>query len=322
MKKTLLLSTLTAGLLFSTTMLQAKTDTKTLVKQQITQTQKNFKKAPKEIEEALKASSLAMQSLQHKKVDEAKKQFKIATEKFDLTLKNDPTLNIVPLDERIAVFENLASVKEIKHILTSTQELLSQYKLNKARASLTPLKDEMDIETVSLPMKVFPIATKDALKALNKGDTKGAMVIMAEAYNTFLIENAVIPLPLLKAQDLIADASSLDKNKKEEATKLLDGAKEELERANVLGYTNKHSPEYKALLDSIDAIKKEIKGKNVVEKLYDKLKEDFVSLVHKNKAEKAEKNVNKYEQKEAIKARKETGKFLNEAKKDESKTIK
>ena len=319
MKKTLLLSTLTAGLLFSTTMLQAKTDTKTLVKQQITQTQKNFKKAPKEIEKAHNATSLAMQSLQHKKVDEAKKQFKIATEKFDLALKNDPTLDIVPVDEQIAVFENLASAKEIKHILTSTQELLSHYKLNEARASLAPLRDEMDIETVSLPMKVFPLATKDALKALNKGDTKGAMVIMAEAYNTFLIENAVIPLPLLKAQDLIANASSLDKSKKDEATKLLDGAKEELERANLLGYTSKHSLEYKALVDAIDTVKKEIKGKNVVEKLYDKLKEDFVSLVHKNKAEK---DVNKYEEKEAIKAHKESEKFVNEAKKDENKTIK
>jgi len=217
MKKTLLFSTLTAGLLFSTTMLQAKTDTKTLVKQQITQNQKNFKKAPKEIEEALKASSLAMQNLQHKKVDEAKKQLKIATEKFNLALKNDHTLNIVPLDEQITVFETLASAKEIQHSLTKAQEFLIHYKLNEARVTLAPLRDEMDVETISLPMKIFPIATKDALKALNKGDTKTAIVIMAEAYNTFLVENAVIPLPLLKAQDLIIDAASLDKSKKEEA---------------------------------------------------------------------------------------------------------
>ena len=260
-----------------------------------------------------------MQSLQNKKLNEAKKQLKIATEKFDLALKNDPTLNIVPLDEQIAVFETLASTKEIQHSLTEIKELLTQYKLNEARVTLAPLKDEMDIKIVSLPMKVFPIATKDALNALNKGDNKVAMVIMAEAYNTFLVENAVIPLPLLKAQDLIANASSLDKSKKDEATKLLDGAKEELERANLLGYTSKHSLEYKALVDAIDTVKKEIKGKNVVEKLYDKLKEDFVSLVHKNKAEK---DVNKYEEKEAIKAHKESEKFVNEAKKDENKTIK
>ena len=318
MKKTLLLSTLTAGLLF-TTMLQAKTDTKTLVEQQTTQNQKEFKKAPKEIEEALKASSLAMQSLQHKKIDEAKKQLKIATEKFDLALKNNPSLNIVPLDEQVAVFENLASAKEIKHILTAIEELLAHHKLNDARVALAPLRDEMNIKIISLPMKVFPIATKDALTALNKGDTKKAMLIMVEAYNTFLVENAVIPLPLLKAQDLIAEASDLNKSKKEEANKLLDEAKEELNRANLLGYTSKHSPEYKALVESIDAVKTEIKGKNIVVKLYEKLKEDFISLVHKNKAEK---DVNNYEKKEAEKAHKESAEFANEAKKDENKTIK
>ena len=39
-------------------------------------------------------------------------------------------------------------------------------------------------------------------------------------------------------------------------------------------------------LNAIDMVKKEIKGKNVVVKLYDKLKEDFVSFVHSSKTEK------------------------------------
>ncbi len=319
MKKRLLLSTLTAGLLLSTTIIQAKTDTKTLIKEEITQTQKNFKKAPKEITEALNATSIAMQNLQNKKIDEAKKQLKIATEKFDLALKNDPTLNIVPFDEQITVFENLSTVKEINNILKLTQELLKQHRLNEVRVALAPLKDEIDIQTISLPMKIFPMATKDALNALNKGDSKTAILTMAKAYNTFLIEEAIIPLPLLKAQDLIIDASNLDKNKKEEAIKLLDNAKEELERANLLGYTTKHSPEYKALVDAINNIEKEIKGKNVVEKLYDNIKNDFVSLVNKSEAEK---NVNKYEDKESIEAIKKSKDFINEAKKDENKTIK
>ncbi len=319
MKKTLLLSTLTAGLLFNTSLLQAKTDTKTLIKNEIAQTQKNFKKAPEEITEALNATSLAMRNLQNKKVDEAKKQLEIATKKFDLALKNNPTLDIVPFDEQITVFENISSAKEISSVIKLAQELLSQYRLDETRIALAPLKDEIDIETVSIPMKIFPIATKKALEALNKGDSKGAILIMAKAYNTFLIEDAVIPLPLLKAQDLIIDASNLDKNKKEDAIKLLDGAKEELERANLLGYTTKHSPEYKALVDAIDNIEKEIKGKNVVEKLYDNLKKDFVSLVDKSEAEK---NVNKYEKKETKEAIKKSKEFLSEAKKDENKTIK
>ena len=139
-------------------------------------------------------------------------------------------------------------------------------------------------------MKVFPMAIQNALDALNTGNTQKTMAIMAEGYNTFIIEKAVIPLPLLAAQDMIAKASLLDKNKKDEATKLLDESKHELEKAEVLGYTNSSTLEYKALNDAIDAVTKEIKGKNEVVKLYDHLKD--------------------------------TKKFETEVKKDESQTIK
>jgi len=325
MKKTLLLSALTCGLLLGVTGLQAKSDTQTLVKNQISENKKTFKQAPKEILNALKETSLAMQNLQHHKTDEAKKHLKQATEKFNKALKDNPALDILPLDESIEVYENLASAQEINHALTVIQEELVHYNLDAARADLAPLKDEMDIKTISIPMKVFPIATQNALDALNKGEEEKAMTIMAEGYNTFIIEEAVIPLPLLAAQDMIAEAASLDKSKKDEATKLLDAAKNELNKAKVLGYTNSKAPEYEALDDAIDAVKKEIKDKNVVVKLYDKLKNTFKSLVHKSKTtthKQAEAKVNAYEEKEAAKAVKDTKKFETEVKKDEEQTLK
>jgi mono/diheme cytochrome c family protein len=260
-----------------------------------------------------------MQNLQHNKIDEAKKYLKQATDNFNKALKDNPALDILPLDESIEVYENLASAEEIKHTLTLAQEYLIHYKLDAARVALAPLKDEMDIKTISIPMKVFPLATQNALDALNKGDTQKAMAIMAEGYNIFIIEEAVIPLPLLSAQELIVEASNLDKSKKDEATKLLEVAKNELEKAKVLGYTNSKTPEYKALNDAIDAVKKEIKGKNIVEKLYDDLKNAFTSLVHKiktTKHNKAEAKVNAYEKKEASKAVKDTKNFESEAKQD------
>ena len=325
MKKTFLLSALACGVLLSTTSIQAKSDTKSLVQHQIKENKKAFNEAPKEIVDALKETSLAMRNLQHKKNDEAKKHLKLATENFNKALKDNPALDILPLDESIEVYENLASAQEINHTLTLAQEYLVHYNLDAARAALAPLKDEMDIKTLSIPMKVFPVATQKALDALNKGDAQKAMAIMAEGYNTFIIEEAVIPLPLLVAQDMILEASNLDKSKKEEATKLLDSAKNELEKAKVLGYTNSSTPEYKALNDAIDAVKKEIKGKNEVVKLYDKLKNTFVSLVHKSKTtthQKAKAKVNAYENKETVKAVKETKKFDNEVKKDEGQTVK
>ncbi len=293
MKKTLLLSALTCGLLFSTTAIQAKADMKTLVKHQVDANKKTFKQAPKEIITALQDSTKAVVYLQHKKIDEAKKLLNDATQKFDKALKDNPALDVVPVDEQIAMYENLSSTKEIEKVLDTVKDMLKNHDVQGAREVLSPLRDEMDIVTTSIPMKLFPDATKKAKEALDKKDVKKALTILAGAFDTMVEEAAVIPLPLLSAQDLIAEASALDKSKKEEATKLLNEAKEELNKAKVLGYTNRKSPEYKALVEAIDAVKKEIKGKNAVEKMYDKLKADFSALVHKSKVTKVNKSKEK-----------------------------
>jgi len=145
-----------------------------------------------------------------------------------------------------------------------------------------------------------------------------------------VIYKTVIPTPLLVTQDLINEVMKLDKSKKEDAIKLLEAAKESLNRAELLGYTKLFPKEYKALNTSIDAIEKEIKGKNEVEKLYSNLKNDIINLISKIRASKvkvpnhiqAEKKVNSYEKQEQEKALKEASIFKKEAAKDENQTIK
>ncbi len=326
MRKTLLLSIFTCGLLLSATNIQAKSDTKTLVQKQVQNSKKEFKQAPKEVLDALDESSLAMKSLQNHKIDEAKKYLKKATDNFNKALKENPSLDIIPLDQRMEVYENLDTTKEIIQILAVVKDYLNHYKLDSARSALAPLKDEIDIQTISIPMKLFPLATQSALEALNKGNEQEAIATLAEGYSTFITVKTVIPLPLLTAQDLIVEASILGKDKKDEATKLLEAAKDELKRAEVLGYTDTKAEEYKALNDDIDVIKKEIKGKNEIVKLYDKLKDKFSSLLHKSKtttlSNKAESEVNTYENKENIKAIKDSDLFHTEAKTDEAKELK
>jgi hypothetical protein len=126
-----------------------------------------------------------------------------------------------------------------------------------------------------------------------------------------------------------------------------------LQKAELLGYTTKHSAEYKALSNSIKEIEKEIKGKNMVEKLYDNLKKDFTSLIKKTKDDKvklsnsglhdsvsskeskvlsnpsafkgessAKAKLQEINSKEAFEAKEASKVFENEAKKDENKTIK
>ena len=332
MKQKFLISTLLSTLLLGTTMLQAKTDNKTLVQHQVEKNKKTTKQAPNEIIDGAKNSFMAMSFLQHNKIDEAKKLLTKATKDFDQALKANPKLDIVPIEENIEVFEFNGEVKEIEKALKLADKFIQEHKTQDARALLVPLKDEMDINTNFIPMGIYPLATKNALSALEKGDKKAAINILSGAFNMLISQQVIIPLSLLSAQDLVMEASQLDKTKKDEAEKILEEAKIELKKAELLGYSNKKLPEYKALNSSINNIQKEIKGKNIVKKLYDKVNQDFTSLIHKLKKdkkelsskehEKAQVKVEEVESKENIKAIVKEPIFKKEAKIDENKTIK
>ncbi len=325
--KRVIISAVTCALLFGATALQAKTDKKTLVRNEMAAEAKNHKVAPKEIILGMQNTFKALQALHMNKKDEAKKDLQTALASFDKALKANPKLDVIPVDERLQAFEFIGTSKDIQKALDLGQKLLKEHDTQTAIDVISPLKDELDITTMAIPMKIYPVAVKKALDALNKGDTVTAYNDIAEAMNSLIVFKTVIPTPLLVAQDLVVTASKLDKSKKEEATKLLEAAKEALKRAELLGYTKKFDPEYKNLTKSINAIEKEIKGKNVVEKLYEKLKEDFTTLIkhtHESKVKmvdriKAEKQVNGYEKKEEQKAIKESKLFEKDAIQGEKK---
>jgi len=327
MKKRFLLSALTCGLLLGATGLQAKTATKTLMEHQIKKHTQETKKAPKKVIEGIQATFKSVHLIETGKLDEAKKLLEKANDDFEKALKADATLDLVPLEESLIVYNFVGTSKTIKEVLELSIKLIKDHDTQAAIALLSPLKDELDITVVAIPMKLYPASTKTALEALNKGDKKAALSALAVGFGTLVSSQIILPTPLLVAQDLIVEASKLDKSKKEEAKKLLNAAKEELNRAELLGYTKKHDAAYKLLNDGIDNIEKEIKGKNMVVKLYDKLKEDFKKIIHDTRMEKvkvknpAEAKVQQYQKNETQKALKESEVFKKEAAEDEKKTL-
>ncbi len=328
MKKKFLLSVLTCGLLLGTTAVQAQTDKKELVRSVVQERAKQHKTAPKDIIAGMQNTFAALKAMQANKKDEAKKALEAATKSFDAALKADPSLDLIPIDERFQSYIFMGSSNVIDARLKLAQQLLKAHDTQTAIAVIAPLKDEVDISVISIPMKIYPIATKKALDELNKGNDKAALAAIAEAMNSLVLVKVIIPTPLLAAQDLITEASRMDKQKKEEVGKLLSIAKEELKRAELLGYVSRHEADYKLLNDDIEKIEKEIKGKNAVEKLYETLKNDFKHIIANTKLSKmtpeetAEKKISDFEKKEVEKAVRKKDEFRREALQDETKTVK
>ena len=236
MKSKFLLSALACAALLGTTALQARTDTKQMVESQITKHDQEQQKAPKEVAEAIQNTFMAVQAIEKDKIDEAKKLLSEADKKFTQALEKDPSLDLLPLEESLMVYNYTGSSKEIRDALGLSVVLIKAHDTQVARAVMMTLKDELDINIVSIPMKLYPVATKKALDALNNGDKKTAMLALAEGFGMLVNTQIIIPIPLLAAQEFVLEASKLDKSKKEEAQTLLAAAKEELARAELLGF--------------------------------------------------------------------------------------
>ena len=299
------------------------------IKNEAQKQNKVFDKTAKEISSAMSNTFKALTALKYGKDKEAINLLKQSDKIFDKVLKKNPKLKLIPIENRVEVFEFDGKVKDIKLALKSAMTLIKHHKTQDARDILIPLKDEMDITTMYVPMDLYPSFIKTAIKQLEQKDEQGAISTIVDGFNTLVGEKVVIPTSLLMAQDLIQDASKLDKSKKDEATKLLNLANSELKKAILLGYVDENSKVYKNIHNSIENIKKEIKGQNKVEKLYNNLKNDFKSFIDKFREDRekvsqkeqksAEAKVQSYEKKQMQKAIKEAGKFKQEAEKELSK---
>jgi hypothetical protein len=314
MKKSIIISTIAASLLLTATALQAETsDTavktepiakeqkqatveksekkgntyhisnqtkhKASVKKEIDTQNKNLQPGSKEVLDGMNKTFAAIKSLQKGDLEGAKKELAEATKLFDTALKANPQLKLVPIASEIKVKELASTPEEIEAATTLAKEALDKHQIQRARMILAPMEDDIITVTQYIPMNLYPVATKKAQELLEKGDKEAALKTLVEGLSTIVSVGVLMPIPLLEAQLLIDNASKLDKAKKEEAKALLEAAKSELKKAMLLGYTDKHSDEYKALNEQIDAIEKEMEGENIVEKLYDKLKKSFSSLI-------------------------------------------
>jgi tetratricopeptide (TPR) repeat protein len=327
-KNRFIISALISTLLLGAPSFFAKTDTKTLVEKQTKSGKDNIKKTPKEVIDGVQKSFMALALLKKGKIENAKSLLKEAVADFDKAIKTNPHLAVLPIEQEIAVFELKATSSEIEKSLNLAESLLKKRYTQDARDILMPLRDELDINTRFVPMAIYPLAIKNALSALNRGDSTASVAILTNAFSMIIDQKVIIPLSLLIAQDLVKEASKLDKSKKSEALKLLADAKEELKKAELLGYTTKNSSDYKALVSAIEGIEKEIKGKNMVEKLYKSINKSFDELTHKLKdvsskeSKEAKEKLKEVEKKELKESIKKADEFKKEAVKDLNSTIK
>lgn len=287
MKKTVL-STLVSTLLLSSVVVAD--EHKNLTSQEVSTkaTQVATKKAQdsrvnlvQEALESLKFSAKALSELNGNKLDDAKKDIQLALGKLEsiLTAKDSPKL--LPIENRILVKNFIGTSDDVKKIIEDVKKLLDNGKVQEAGELLISLQSEIDVTVVSLPLASYPDALKLASKYLLEKHPAKAKHVLEIALNTFEQDEHIIPIPLINALELVNVASHIAKNDKEQALKHLALAKDDLKKAELLGYVSSSTTTYKQLEELIEKTEKEVEGPNKAEKLFKELGEKIKEFKEK-----------------------------------------
>jgi hypothetical protein len=241
------------------------------------------KELVKEAIDSLKYTHEALVALGERDKEKAIDSIEKALGKLEVILSAKESPKFLPIKNFVVVNEFIGTSQGVRGTVKLAKELLVAGKVQQARKILMPLTSEVDVTTVSLPLVSYPDALKLASTYIHSDKIDKAVDVLTIALNTFDEETVVLPIPLIKATDLIAAASEKAQSDKEKALLYLAAASESLKVAKELGYVSNNGVTYKILQEKIDEIEKEIKGKNKAEKLFDALKEklaDFKAQIY------------------------------------------
>ncbi len=224
-------------------------------------------KAIKAVADTYKVATL----LDEGKKEEALELLKSIIGELEVILAANKDIALIPVNSYTIMVDTDMSPKEISARINTVREMLDAGDIQGARILLDTLQSEIDITIENLPLATYPDAMKLASKYILNGRENEAKNVITVALHSMIVKKIIIPLPLVRATDLLDATSKIAKTDKQQALKYLAAAEENITIAKVLGYGKDDPSIYTDMQTRIEKIRKEIKGKNKAEKMLDEL---------------------------------------------------
>jgi hypothetical protein len=209
--------------------------------------------------EIISLSEQAIQNILDSTYSMAIENLEEAIGKAEVLTTSRPDLGMIPLDVQITSRDLVADITVVKEIKKEAEYLTNKGYLQSARHLLNDLASELEISTPMLPMATYPDALSLSAKALKDNNPDEALILLNTALNTVIVETWYVPLPLIRAERMLAEVSTLlekgDKDK--EVQTLLENAEYQIHFAEALGY-GEQDKEFKELYSAIKQIKQEM----------------------------------------------------------------
>ena len=256
-----------------------------LEKQRKEAQQQAEKQLDKEAVAAIDETDHALHAIAGNKPAEALDAIERATGKINILLARNPATAFIPVSLEVRVFDTAPKdEKTVVAIAEDASRAMDDKNYPAARTLLSSLMSEIRVRTYNLPLATYPAALKEAARLLDQKKNREASNVLLEALNTLVALDKVTPIPIVLAKDAINQAQAQRDKDKQGALKLLETAKNELERSKQLGYVGR-DPEYTALNDNISNLEKQLNGNQDTASVFAMLKEKLASFLNKQQSE-------------------------------------
>jgi hypothetical protein len=230
---------------------------------------------------AIQDTQKAINAISAKKDNEALSAIEQATGKINILLARNPSTALIPVHLAVDVID-LAPLdsKEIDGFVQGASDAMKNKDYPAARVALQNLMSEIRVRTSNLPLATYPDALKRAAQLLDQKKADEANKVLLTAVNTLVIVDHVIPIPVVLAKAAVRAAENLRQKDKTTAQKLLEAAKNELQRSKDLGY-EAADPEYASLSDEVSNLEKQLNGKGDTGSVFAQLRNKLDAFLKK-----------------------------------------
>ena len=225
---------------------------------------------------ALRETRNAIAALEKKDGKKALAALEKAIGKLELVLARDPRLALAPVDVTSRTLDIYADVKSVRKAVAEAVRLLKTGRVQEARALVSGLASEIVIEVLNIPLVTYPDAIKAVVPLIERGKYREAREALVAALNTLVVTRHVIPLPILRVEQMLERAERLAEKanrsaaEEKELAGILKAARGELRFAEALGYGRKS--DFRHFYEQLDEIARRTKAGGHGRGFFDELK--------------------------------------------------
>ncbi len=234
--------------------------------------QKRQARIEKEAIEVVKQTNQAMKFIYTGNAKKAEAALGTALDSTKTLLKKHPNDDLIPVDISVKAQDLITTIPQVDQTVKTAKEEMTKGNYQEAAGLLNNLKSEIDITTVNLPLGGYPSGLKQALGLLKKNKTNQAQQVLVGLMNSLVINQAIMPLPVLRAQVMMDEAQIMFNGKQDKAkvVNLLKNADYQLKLAQALGYGH-FDKEYTDISNDIAKAKESVKNGSATSGTFDKL---------------------------------------------------